>query len=175
MARRTVGRQRIIRGPTRDTVWVAGPPSNTTITAASTASVVAFFSAEALALRPFTIVRTRGNIYVRSDQAAATEVYGCGYGMAIVSEQASAIGITAVPTPVTDFESDLFFVIEQIQGRFLFSDATGIREVGQHRVIDSKAMRKVSVDEDLVVSAETTSFQSSALITDSFRILLKLH
>jgi len=39
---------------------------------------------------------------VRSDQFVATEGYEIAIGMAVVSDQALAIGVTAVPTPFTD-------------------------------------------------------------------------
>jgi len=70
----------------RKSVWISFMPTQTVITPASTAVLIATMSASALALRPFTIVRTRGLLNYRSDQAAATEVYGCGFGMAVVSD-----------------------------------------------------------------------------------------
>ena len=63
-------------------------------------------NAAALALRPFTVVRTRANLIIRSDQQAASELFEVAYGETVVSEQASAAGVVSVPTPVTEDASD---------------------------------------------------------------------
>jgi len=179
MARISTGRKSglILRGGSmrRETSWLDFPFAQTTIAAASTAALLGSFTASALALRPFTIVRTRGILQCSSDQQAASEAWGLSYGLAVVSEQASAIGITAVPTPITDQSSDLFFVYESLYGRFQFQNATGTIESGAFKEWDSKAMRKVNDSEDLVVVAETPAFVGSALIIDGFRMLVKLH
>ena len=44
-----------------------------------------------------------------------------------------------------------------------------------HRVIDSKAMRKVEDGEDLVVVVETNSVSNGAVAVSSYRQLIKLH
>jgi len=164
-----------VRSARRSNVWFQFAPAQATISAASTATALFSLNAAALALRPFTIVRTRGHIYYRSDQVAASEEYGGGLGMAVVSDQASAVGITAVPTPVTDYGSELFFYISQMHGRFAFGTAASFAETGRTEVIDSKAMRKVNENEDVFVSFETPSFSSSFSIVTAFRMLVKLH
>ena len=55
-------------------------------------------SAIGLALRPFTLIRVRGIFTIASDQSAATETQVGALGVAVVSEQAASIGVTAVPT-----------------------------------------------------------------------------
>ncbi len=95
--------------------------------------------------------------------------------MAVVSDQAAAIGVTAVPTPVTDYGSDRWFVIEQMQSRLRFSDQTAIYEAGHERMVDSKAQRKVDISEDIVVIVETSAFQSSVELFQALRVLVKLH
>ncbi len=174
MARRFV-RPVVRQGAKRQSAWFENPPGVTTIAAASTAVLVGSLNAAALAMRPFTIIRTRGSLFYKSDQSAANERYGCGYGLAVVSDEAVAIGVTAIPTPITDQGSDLWFLLEQLEGFFGFADATGFAEVGQERMIDSKAMRKVDIGQDLVIVAETAAFHPSCLLTDSFRFLVKLH
>jgi len=63
-----------------------------------------------LALRPFTVIRSYVSILVVSDQAAAIEKQLGAIGIVVVSEQAFAIGVTAIPTPITDAGSDLFLL-----------------------------------------------------------------
>ena len=57
----------------RETVWFGDVYTNTAVAAANTAVLLSSLNAAALALRPFTIVRTRGQLSIRTDQTAATE------------------------------------------------------------------------------------------------------
>ncbi len=160
----------------RDTVWGAGLPAVFSI-ATGTAVLTRSLNAAALALRPFTVVRVRGLIYVKTDQIANTEQQWVNYGFCVVSDQASAIGVTAVPTPTSDMDSDLWFVIEQVASSYLLSSAVGITEVGKSSQFDSKAMRKVDVGEDLITVVETpaTGISEGVSFRDGYRFLLKLH
>jgi len=165
------GRQR------RETIWGGTAAFRGVIGGAQTAILAASLNAAALALRPFTIVRVRGFWHVRSDQVIATEQYGCSQGWAIVSDQASAIGVTAVPTPDTDIASDLWFLFESLYGTFMLLDSTGTQQQGMGATFDSKAMRKVQEGEDVVQMFEsgTALTSSSATITVVSRFLIKLH
>jgi len=115
-----------IAGPVRDTLWFQGASAQTTIATVSTATLVTSLSAGALAFRPFTVVRTRGVLHLRSDQFANSESQSAAYGRCVVSDQAVAIGVTAVPTPITDNGSDLWFVYEMLKTRVEVSSAVGI-------------------------------------------------
>ena len=159
----------------RESLWIGVGATTTTLAAASTAALINSLNAAALALRPFTVVRTRGNLFGRSDQTVALENYGGSIGYCIVSDQASAIGVTAVPTPDTDLSSDLWFMIEHQQGVFGFISGVGVLELGQHKDYDSRAMRKVEEGQDLVVVVEANSLVSSWTVKNVGRILVKLH
>jgi len=172
MATRRPTRTRAAR---RETVWFEFGYAEFDINGASTASLLFSLNAAALALRPFTIVRTRGFYYYRSNQIIAIEDYGGSFGMAVVSDQSVAVGVTAVPTPVTDFGSDLWFDISSVSGQLNVGDATGIQELGKRQEIDSKAMRRVDVGQDVIVAAETYSTSESFFIGTAFRMLVKLH
>ena len=131
-------------------------------------------NAAALALRPFTIVRTRFELALWSDQAAAIEEQTAGFAMAVVSDQASAIGVSAVPTPITDMASDLFFVYQ-----LLYADESNLTDrtrLATRMTIDSKAMRKVDIGQDLVVVAELDSGTSDGwFIKAGGRMLVKVN
>jgi len=114
-------------------------------------------------------------MFVRSDQISALEDWGASLGMAVVSEQAAAIGVTAVPTPDTDRTSDLFFVYEEVMGQFTFTTGVGYVEGGRERIVDSKAMRRVDEGQDLIITVETPAIVSSAVVTFCGRFLVKLH
>ena len=175
MARRFTRSRGRSGAPRRESVWLFIPTSEINLAAASTAVLAFSLNAAALAIRPFTIVRTRLAWHTRSDQNAATELWGSSLGFAIVSDQASAIGVTAVPTPITDQGSDLFFVYEENYGAELVATVVGFTDVGRRVVVDSKAMRRVNDDEDMVVTMENTAFTPSGANIIGGRVLIKLH
>ena len=157
----------------RETLWAGQSPADTVV-GTSSAVLISVFNAALLALRPFTIVRTRGRIGVFLDQFAEPESYGVGYGIAVVSEQATAIGVTAVPTPITDLTSDLFYVYENLAGRLEANSASETTEAGVWKDFDSKAMRKVNGDQDIAVVVEANG-AIGQIFFDTFRFLIKLH
>ncbi len=170
----------VLRGGTnrRATTWIPLEAGRAVMGGAQTAILVAALSAGALALRPFTIVRTRGFWHVRSDQVAATEVYGCSLGKCVVSDQAVAIGVTAVPTPDTDMGSELWFVHESMYSEiFVGAAPSQIGDNGLSSQYDSRAMRKVEEGQDVITVMETgTALASvSAIVTNVDRLLVKLH
>jgi len=174
---RTSRKSGFLRGGVRrrETLWLGVAPSVTTLSGPSQALLFTGFPASILDLRPFTVVRVRGQLHVSSDQSGATENYEAALGMAIVSDQALAIGVTAVPTPFTDSASDLWFLYEAMQGRLDQNTTAGILETGHGRSFDSRAMRKVEDGQDLAISVETASTSAGAVIMKSGRMLLKLH
>ncbi len=159
----------------RETLWTKAGPTSVVIAGATVAVQLFTFGASILALRPFTIVRTRGLMFYRSDQIAATEVWGATLGFAVVTDQANAVGVTAVPTPDADGGSDAFFVYEELYGTLVFGSQIGFQDLGREHRFDSKAMRKVEDGFDLSVVAETPPISSSATMITAFRMLIKLH
>ncbi len=146
--------------------------------AASGAVLVASLSVAEKARRPFTIVRTHLTYQIESDQSVALEDYGVAVGMCVVSDQAAAIGVTAVPTPVTDLASDLWYLHQITFGTFVFASAVGFveragPESNQH--VDSKAMRKVNDDQDVLLVAEGTGIGSGMILRVAGRLLVKEH
>ena len=96
--------------------------------------------------------------------------------MAIVSDQASAIGVTAIPTPITDMASDLWFVHQMIYGELFFTTGVGYDPQAMTNFeIDSKAMRKVDIGQDLVVVAEISSGSDGVNVTFGGRMLVKVN
>ena len=116
-------------------------------------------------------------LFGESDQTAAQERWSFAFGMCVVSDQASAAGITAIPTPDIDAVSDLWFVYERMIAEFLFSDSTGEQEgAGLRKEVDSRAMRKVEEGEDVVVVVENGATTSNgAICVVAGRLLIKLH
>jgi len=155
----------------RQTTWFQYSPAIATMTAPGG---TLFFSlnAAALALRPFTVVRSHFHIGLRSDQAAAIEEQIAGVGLAVVSDEAVAVGVTAVPTPITEMGSDLWFVHQLIYASE--SRVVDKTREGQYISIDSKAMRKVGVGQDIVLVVEMSAASTGGMvITVGGRQLIK--
>ena len=161
----------------RESLWLFVDGGQFTIGGALGSLLFGTLNAAALALRPFTVVRTRGIFHVASDQAIADEPYGMSLGYAVVSEQAEAIGVTAIPTPETDRGSDLWFVYESNYGRSTVSVGapTSLQDQGSVIHYDSKAMRKVEDGETLILALETPAFAFGTVCLHAARILIKLH
>ena len=161
----------------RETLWIDDPVVESTLAGAPTATLISSGSAALLALRPFTVVRVRGILHCGSDSVANSERWGVAMGMCVVSDQAVAIGVTAVPTPITDQSSDLWFVYEMLFGRILIGSGAGTGvPTGAGSLFkdyDSKAMRKVEEGQDLITVVENSI--NGVIVVHSARILLKLH
>ncbi len=145
--------------------------------AANALSIVASLNAAALATTPFTIVRTRGLLTMWSDQVSAAEAPAGILGMIVVQNTAVLIGASAVPDPLNEAVADWYVyqpmqqpTSRQPQGSGPFIE-TGITQY----VIDSKAMRKVDVEEDSVVMVRNTSGTEGLTVTFRGRALIKLH
>ncbi len=159
----------------RGLVWAGLFPS-TAPTAVGTNGVILLGSlnAVALALRPFTIVRTRGFFHWNTDQLVAGEIPFGAAGLQVVTDSAAAIGITAVPTPVAETNAD-YFVYQGLVSEISFNSAIGFdAHAGRVFEFDSKAMRKVGTDDDVAITVENESSTSGAEITMGGRMLLKL-
>ena len=96
--------------------------------------------------------------------------------MAVVSDQATAVGVTAVPTPTTELGSDLFFIHQMCMTNIAFLSAIGIQMPGSRVYeINSKAMRKVNNDSDIILVAEADATQEGVIFDIMGRMLIKEH
>ena len=159
----------------RQTLWLQSVMAQTTIAAASMATLIGSLNAAALALRPFTIVRTRGMVNIRSDQTSVSEDYSAAIGLAVVTDQVVAAGVASVPTPTTDSASD-WFVYQLMSGELqVTSDIGRLLFVNETVQIDSRSMRKVDLGEDIITVVESTALSSGVIIDSFVRVLIKLH
>ena len=155
----------------RASTWFQFQPVTTTLVATG-GTIIFSLNAEALALRPFTIVRTRFLLHVRSDQSGAIENQAGALGLAVVSDEATAVGVTAVPTPISELGSDLWFAVMLYMAA---GSAVNEGRVGSGFELDSRAMRKVEVGQDIVVVLEQATPSSGQIVVTGGRMLVKLH
>ena len=174
MANRVVTRQFRGRvGPRRSTDWIASTVE-TAVSSLAAASVVLdqsfAFSEDA------TIVRVRGMLWVASDQAIASEEPFGAVGFATVTGQANAVGVTAVPTPIADQPSEQFFLWAPFMNDLVQVTGAGFAARTFRQVpLESKAMRKVTQGQAVVVTLENSSAVAGMEYLMLFRMLIKLH
>ena len=108
-----------------------------------------------------TIRRSRGTIAITSDQLTSTESQMGAVGLIVVTEAAAAVGITAIPDPVSNASDDGWFVYQGFTQRDL---ATGGNVTRNFWPFDSKAMRRVEEGFEIVVVV------ANAHATDGFKI-----
>ena len=169
--------RRFVRSKKGTMLWLQAAPNSTPQpVGAASAVLLSTLNAAALALRPFTILRQRGILAWQSDQAGATEDPHGIFGSIVVTDTASGVGITAIPDPLTDPDAS-WVVFQPLFTRFRFVSAAGIFEnpgEGSTYTYDSKSMRKVGNNDDLVtVAVNGSSF--GAEILQVGRTLVKLH
>jgi len=123
---------------------------------------------------PQTIMRTRGMMSIIPDVTTADLSIVGAVGMGVVSQEAFAAGVASVPEPFTDADWGGWFVWRSFGLRFNFETAIGVNFVPANWQfeVDSKAMRRVTPNEVLVVVAESQG--GAFAIADLTRHLFKL-
>ena len=168
---------RILRGGrmVRETLWGDVVGTNTGIATPLVPVLLNVTGALFLDLRPFTVVRVRGGMHLQSDQTAGAELQAINYGVAVVSDQAVAIGVTAIPTPTADAGSDAWLVYQSL----MTSHGAGTVDSEQGRFIeyDSRAMRRVEDGFQVVFVVETdiAGLTQGVNFRNRARLLIKLH
>ncbi len=167
------GRHQIVRsGPRRSTEWLASADSTDMQSLANGGTIL---DQTFTFLEPATIVRTRGRLYVASDQTAASEFPFGALGMLVASTPAATVGVGSLPTPITDEGSDLWFLHESWMASILRADGSGIMQGVTVFDFDSKAMRKVEEGSTACVLLENASATDTVQFAIKFRMLVKLH
>ncbi len=162
-----------LRSPRRSTAWGTGVGSTapTTINGTQTSIIGGSIVPGVDGL---TIIRIRGYIELVMDAiAAAQDGFTGAFGICLVTTDAFAVGITAMPDPVGDAHWDGWFY----HRFFSFHAAAGAvsNELRLAWELDSKAMRKFPAGMNAVLLLETTEIGTASMevFADS-RTLVKL-
>ena len=162
--------------PRRAVVWGEGTGSSVVTTISTSAKT--FLGSSVTFGEKTTIIRQRGMLtaILRTTNGAGAGFH-CGLGVGVISADALAVGVTAVPGPLTDMGWP--WLIHRI---FDVNSVTATVADGANAVgcflrleIDSKAMRKVGPNEAIVAVLE--SVESGTEVMDVLfdtRLLLKL-
>ena len=154
MARR-FPRAVVVRGHRRGSFWARSTADTGATALAASSSVI---DQTLVVAADVTIVRIRGQIWVGSDQQAVNETPIGAVGCAVLSSESVAAAGAAVPTPVSDQDSQMWMMHQYFLHGFQFASAVGIdnRRFTKHE-FDSKAMRKAEVGQDVAFIVQNIS------------------
>ncbi len=160
------------RSVRRKTTWV-GPADQQFVSVATGASVIiASFDPQGAAMLAPTIVRTRGQISFRWNTTGADSTLSGAFGVGIVSDEAFAAGTASIPRPFDDADWGGWLLWGAFAMQLDFNTGVGAQMLYETREADSKAMRKVTANETVVLMCES---QSGAVdIAMHLRLLFKL-
>ena len=117
-----------------------------------------------------TVLRIRGSLAFKATPDAITDDDVVGIGLGIVTSDALAVGGTSIPGPLGDPDWGGWIWHNFVP--FLAGASSGINEL-DYRVIevDSKAMRKMKVNESLALIGQlATGNYSAIVVTGGLRV-----
>ena len=112
-----------------------------------------------------TILRIRGNLLIKGTPDSSGDNAVVGLGLGIVTSDAAAVGGTSVPSPLGDPDWS-GWMWHQYTPMDAGSAALSGSDIGSMaRIeIDSKSMRKISVNESLVLIGVASTLEYAALV-----------
>ena len=172
MARRHAVVRGRISGHKRSTAWTASsiPQGVNALASGATAFDQQLVSTTAFPNQETTLVRTRGNIFVQSDQVAAREEVFGALGFAVVKDPAAAVGGASLPGPLTEAQDDIWFVWEPWSAM----RNADVDETPWSMNFDSKGQRKFVNGETIVVMMENSASGFGIEYEINFRMLFML-
>jgi len=161
----------------RKTGWGVGPGGNS-VTKILASGVTLIGAGSISVSESLTLVRTRGSLQafiVGATLPAVGDGFHCTFGICIVSEDAFAVGVTAIPDPNSDSAWDGWLYHRYFD---LHVGNTSLPVIGPtffNLEVDSKAMRKWRESDVMVAVLQTNEIGASEMdVYFDSRILLKL-
>jgi len=118
----------------------------------------------------------RGELLVSASPNAAGDGDVAAFGFIVVSEAAAAVGGTSVPGPILNPEADWIWH-SYVPLRSLAATAADDTAIGcfSRVLIDSKAMRRVKKDQEVIFVTELSTGEfASVIVTGGIRALVML-
>ena len=170
MARLVRGRVPVRAPQRRLTTW-GGVQSNSyaNVPAASKLFFASFSAAGLANIQRSTLIRVRGIISVKSDQSGGIEDAMGAFGIAVVTDTARAVGVTALPAPSDDAAGDYWQTWQA-----LFSPPIDATIDNELFMIDSKGQRKLSDLDAIVLMFENTHATHGMDVAVQLRFLFLL-
>ena len=156
----------------RKTTWNAGPSQNAVATISAAGSLL-WDTGSAVALGGTTQVRLWGQYTLMLNVVTAIGDGFASYGLGIcnVTAEAFAVGVTAIPSPITDIDWD-GWLWHQLGGQLRGASTTELGVSPMEAVrgeIDSKAMRKLRITDVTVGVLELGTEQGAATVVFTAR------
>ncbi len=102
-----------------------------------------------------TLMRSRGSIFLQLDAGGNDERVLIGLGLILASQEAVTAGVASIPKPIVEIEADWIWHSFVVLSSLAESAVTGDSSALWARVeIDSKAMRKVKPNQNIVLVAQ---------------------
>jgi len=158
----------------RRSSWEIGPGGNNVVTTSAAALLATFGTGAQATQDGLTLVRIRGFAELILSQAASGgDGYAGALGIGIVTGDAAAIGVTAMPTPIANEFWDGWVWHQFFSLKSPVATVSGnSRQVFE---IDSKAMRKLRDEDVLFAAIEGTEVGTATIFaTLGSRTLVKL-
>jgi len=177
MARFASNRQFRGRSPRRTVGWGIGPGSSAATALSASGQSILGSGLIVGEVAKVTVVRLRGNLQAYlTATAAANDGFHCAVGIGIVTNEAFAIGPTALPGPLSEADWDGWFyhrIFDLHQGAENAVN-TALLDAVQFEV-DSKAMRKWDGGAETMVAMVEVSEIGTSVMTIYFdtRVLIK--
>ncbi len=169
-------RRSFTRAPARrKTTWEGAVVSTVLTTGVSTASSIVSEAIMEGHPNP-TIVRIRGELLIHVGAVGTTPSESITtLGLKLVTASAFAAGIASIETPGTEIGGDWIWWDVRATRSIITGIADGDEGPVSRIPIDSKAMRKVTVNKLLVLVAQNTALTSTQTVTiaGAIRVLLK--
>ena len=160
-------------GPRRQTSWVGPSDQNFVGVATGATSIISSFVPSTNGLRKSTLVRNRGIFSVKPDSLAADVDIVGAMGVCVVSNQAFSAGAGSIPGPFDEAGWDGWMVWQPFGFSIEVIGAPTDTLLSAIQIeVDSKAMRKVSDNETVVVMCESNT--GAMEVFDGIRQLYKL-
>ena len=167
------------RGPRRKSEWAGttvAATADVTVGFGSSVLVANIIAADLDAITPCTLVRVRGMFSIKSDQVAAAEEQRGAFGIAVVNEDARAIGATAIPAPQTNSDWGGWLYWRAFKRTLEVASGIGLNpDFDMMFEVDGKAMRKIDNNMAIVVMVENSNGSHGLLTSVNFRFLFLLH
>jgi len=154
--------------------WEEGPGASTQTGLSASGSVILGLGLELL-VDDFTLMRTRGRLSAfLNTGSAAGEGFHCAMGIGIVTKEAFAIGITAVPIPITNMDWDGWLYHQFFDCHVRSTTNVDTDSAGITFEVDSKAMRKLRDGDTIFAVLEVVEIGAATMdVFFDSRVLLK--
>ncbi len=157
----------------RKTVWIGTATAAQVQIGAGLSVIHSSFTPDSLAMLAPTVVRTRGFAIFFPTAFGADRSSAGAYGLGVVSDEAFAAGAASIPRPHDDDDWPGWLVHGYFANHLEFQSATSEHQTPFGYEIDSKAMRKIGVNETLVWMVEDNSGTAVEVILQA-RVLMML-